>query len=440
LPGAGAIWQAILNAADQLPPTYFLFISLFDRLFGPPEIAARLPSALAVAAGLFIVFDCARRSTDNLHGLAALALLTCSLLPYYGYEARPYGLYFMLASLELWLWVRTSPHARWPAVFFGLTFFLAFSIHYYTAVCVVPYLLFEITTWRPWQRPSAKLLAACAGILCGILVFSGPILAARTLSRGFWSPPSRRVLLAAFGDFFPYLLVIGSLAAIWIAATAASDRSPIDPMSAAERVGWYFVAIPLAGFAIAVLVTNAFVSRYFIGLLPGVSLAIACALWRHFRHRPAISSGIIGVLFLVGLVQQASILRNPSKIEPPTNPGSTSRVRSLLLVWEDLVRQEGKTTLAMRGDRTLGVDTRYYSPHPERYVLVTAPTPGVLDRLHQNFARYYPLTIWTMDELRAAARKTALVDPSDEVVDALVRSGLRVIYRTRNDINIVYLE
>ena len=74
---------------------------LFDSLFGPGDVAARLPSAIAMVVGLLLIFDCARRLTDGLHGLIALSVATCSFLPYYGYEARSYAIYFMLAALSL---------------------------------------------------------------------------------------------------------------------------------------------------------------------------------------------------------------------------------------------------------------------------------------------------------------------------------------------------
>jgi hypothetical protein len=78
--------------------------------------------------GLLLTFDCARRFTDGLHGLIALASLTCSFLPYYGYEARSYAIYFMLASLWLWLWA-CGPNDKWSAMTFGVVLFLAVTIH-----------------------------------------------------------------------------------------------------------------------------------------------------------------------------------------------------------------------------------------------------------------------------------------------------------------------
>src|SRR5689334_9858558 len=50
------IWRALASASDVLPASYFMLVRLFDRAFGPAEFAARIPSALALAFGLLIVF------------------------------------------------------------------------------------------------------------------------------------------------------------------------------------------------------------------------------------------------------------------------------------------------------------------------------------------------------------------------------------------------
>ena len=129
LPDFHTLWTALAHAAD--PPTYSMVVRMFGKLFGYSEVAARLPSTLAIVAGLLLTFDCARRLTNGLHGLIALSVLTCSILPFFGYEARPYAVYFMLAALALWVWTGTRADGRWSAIVFGVVFFLGVTIHYY---------------------------------------------------------------------------------------------------------------------------------------------------------------------------------------------------------------------------------------------------------------------------------------------------------------------
>ena len=91
-----------------------------------------------------------------------------------------------------------------------------------------------------------------------------------------------------------------------------------------ERLGWFFLLIPLGGYVVATLVTNAFYNRYFIGMLPGVAIAFACALWRHFRQRSSLSMGVILVMSFFGVGHQLSVTARPSSVEPPSNRGDTA--------------------------------------------------------------------------------------------------------------------
>ena len=97
-----------------------MLVRVFGDLFGNSEMVARLPSALAMAAGLLLTFDCARRLTDGLHGLIALSVLPCSFLPYYGFEARSYALYFMFSAFALWVWTSASMARNMAAIPAGI--------------------------------------------------------------------------------------------------------------------------------------------------------------------------------------------------------------------------------------------------------------------------------------------------------------------------------
>src|SRR5208283_4633337 len=215
-------------------------------------VAVRLPSALAMTAGLLVTFDCARRLTDGLHGLIALAVLTCSFLPYYGYEARSYAIYFMLSALSLWIWTCTPEDNRWSAIAFGAVLFLAVTIHYYAVLLLVPYGLWELYRWKPWQLPSSKLIAGILGVALSILLMSNLMLSySRQFSAAFsgtpWTP-SFDGLRTVFYELFPDGVFLLVLVMVWIAVAALTrDKSTgMNRRQAGESVGWLFLCIPLA--------------------------------------------------------------------------------------------------------------------------------------------------------------------------------------------------
>lgn len=88
---------------------------------------------------MLVTFDIARRLTDGLYGLIAMSFLTTSFVTYYGYEARSYALYFMLAAVALWLWAFTKDESKIAAAAFGAVFFIGVPLHYYFFLCLAPF-------------------------------------------------------------------------------------------------------------------------------------------------------------------------------------------------------------------------------------------------------------------------------------------------------------
>lgn len=128
-PDLHTLWKALSEGVEQIPPLYFLITRSFDQIFHHADIGIRVPSALALGAGLLVTFDIVRRITDGLHGLVAMSFLTTSFVTYYGYEARPYALCFMLAAMALWLWVVTKDDSRTAGAAFGVLFLMGVAVH-----------------------------------------------------------------------------------------------------------------------------------------------------------------------------------------------------------------------------------------------------------------------------------------------------------------------
>src|SRR5271166_2984340 len=332
LPGFHTLWTALAHAAD--PPSYSMVVRMFGTLFGRSEVIARLPSTLAMVAGLLLTFDCARRLTDGLHGLIALSVLTCSFLPYYGYEARSYAIYFMFAALGLWVWTKATSNVR-SAIFFGAALFLGVTMHYYAVMCLAPYALYEVLRWKPWQRPSAKLIAGVVGVVVPAALLSPLILSfSRKFSSGFWNRPSFAELRAIFPQLFPDALLLLALIAVWIVLSGSDKEDElVESMKSGEAIGWLFLAIPLIGFVLAELGTNAFFSRYFICVLPGVAVAFSCLLWRNFRKDYRVPLGIFLLLAGWGAWKQMAVVQHPVTVE-------ATGIREFLSI-ESVLRAEG---------------------------------------------------------------------------------------------------
>lgn len=442
LPHFRTMWTAVAHTAD--PPTYSIIVRTFGKLFGHGEVAARLPSTIALITGLLLTFDCARRLTDGLHGLIALSVLTCSVLLYFGYEARPYALCFALAALALWIWTNTKADSKWAAVFFGLVFFLGVTIHYYFFLCLVPYALWEVIRWRPWQPPSPKLFAGVAGSVISLALLY-PMLSffAREFSQSFWAPPSLFALEDVYSRLFPLGFFLLPLIVIWIVVVSArTSKSNIDllPMESGESLGWLFLCIPLAGFVIAEWKTHAFFPRYFIGALPGIAVAFSCWVWRQFRNSAYISLGIFLLLLSVGVTRQATVVHNPD------DPMEQSALTKQYLDLERHLGNDGKRYILF-SQVLLYLEAQYYSTYPNECILLLPsgykqnPTAARYqqERMLLNLSHYHPLQFWQFDDLREHSQEIALIQPPSDLMETLKKSGFQLEVRFSAPLKVVYL-
>lgn len=442
LPNLSTILDGLNHADNNMPAPYFLLVHFFLKLLPRAEVAARLPSALAVALGLLVAYDCARRLTDGLHGLMAAAFLTCTLLPYYAYEARSYGIYFLFAALALWIWCHTPRESWRSAACFGLVIFAGVLFHYYIVLCLVPFALWEAIEWRPASPkllPSRKLLAGAIGTAAAVAVLARQIFGAKQYSAIFWSKPTLYGLRGVFSEFFPDWLFLLALLMIWIAFSTPRSKAPAAPMEPAERVGWFFLLIPFAGYVLAVLVTNAFVPRYFIGMLPGVAVAFACWCRRHFAGARRVSAGVLAILIASGAYAQLDTVRRPEAIQQFNQQTETRRMLQLA----DSLQAEGKRFFVCSSGM-LYVELNYYSSRPDDYRLFVPPAKQleVLNtvRYAMGLGRYNRYLYWSLDDIRQHARETALIQPSEATMNLMNDAGIRTTVRFSGPLEVAYLQ
>lgn len=443
LPQLGSIWSALANGVDALPPIYYLLVRAFDSLFGPGDVAARLPSTIAMVIGLLVIFDCARRLTNGLHGLIALSVATCSFLPYYGYEARSYAIYFMLSAVAFWAWTYNGSRTNLATALFGASFFAGVCFHYYFAMCLVPYVLWEALRWKPGHRPSSELLAGIAGTIIPLVLLSPFILSfSRKFAGGYWNRPTLLELRVIFSQIFPDGLFLLALIVLWVVIAGWDNRQESTlPMQSMEAIGWLFLTIPLIAYLVAEWKTNAFYSRYFIGVLPGISVSFAFMLWRHVRKATQVSFGVFVLLAGWSAAQQLTIVRHPDKVEG-------TGIREFLQV-ESSLQLEGKRYLVFSGP-LLFLEAQQYASHPEQCILLlpsdfdqpphAGPDPYLHQRLEVNLSRYYPMQFWTVDDLRQHEAESALIEPDDNALKDLREARIHLARRFSAPIQVDYVQ
>jgi len=431
LPDVASIWRALLGGADLHPLPFYLVVRASEAFFGRSELAARLPSAVAMSAGLLVTFDCARRLTGGLFGLIALAALTCSFLPFYGYEARPYALLFLFSALILWLWLTTQAAGKGVAYAFGGLCLASAMVHVYAIFCLTPYAVYELLQRR---RPSWKLIGGALGTGLGLALLTPQLLAGhrRVTHPSWWARPSAADLQQIFERFFPYGLFLFAL--VMLLATVIRFRVgwKMPPMPEGERIGWLFLLIPVAGYTLAATATQAFYERYFISALPGIAVALASLLHRHFAENPRVAAGILVLFTALGVSHHAPHVIHPEQLQVFGDQQGETRE---LIAREQTFLKDGRNHIAVHVAHLAWLSAWYYSSHRERYVAIGEP-----DTVCRPLSQVEPtIHCWTGDELRQHARETAVVWSLDEVQRAL-GSGLQVTLREAYPLQVFYLQ
>jgi hypothetical protein len=416
LPDLATVWKALGDYMDSAPIGYHILVRAAYNLSGQWDVSIRLLSAGAVAAAMLIVFDCARRLTDGLYGLIAPCVLASSCLAFYAYEARAYAVLTMLTALSLWLWIHTKERSRAAAILFGAVFFLAVTTHFYAVLGLTPYGVWEIYRGRFRRLPCPKLIAGIIGVVCGCALCSTQILTSSRMTKGgSWSPPSIPVLTGIFSEIFPgslfWLVCIMAVAVLFL-----NEKRPAGPMRNGERVSWFFLSIPFAGYLIAEVLTNFLYYRHFLLLLPGVAVGFACFIGRQFGANRKIAWGVL--LLLGGFAIRSEVLTalHPERILYFGDQQAGTRAA---LALEDDMLADGKIYITSPGPLLIS-EVRYYSKRPDLYVELR-PAPWQLARARYDTSVLY----WDMDDLKRHASETAVLSATPEWTAEMARAGIR---------------
>src|SRR5918994_2648983 len=82
-----------LSSTDNNPPLFYLILHYWMLFFGDSAFSVRLPSAIAGALAVPVMYKIGKLLFDRSAGLlAALILALCAYHARYAQEARPYGL------------------------------------------------------------------------------------------------------------------------------------------------------------------------------------------------------------------------------------------------------------------------------------------------------------------------------------------------------------
>src|SRR5215211_3078301 len=266
-----------LSSTDNNPPLFYLILHYWMLLTGDSAFSVRLPSAIASALAVFVMYRIGTLLFDRGAGLLAALILALSAYHVrYAQEARPYGLMVLLSLLSFYFFVRLTKGgaSRYTTVAYVISTTLLMYAHFYGVFFVaaqVIYLLVSRENLRRWVLPGAALALL---YVPWMVLLAVNVLSPTGAWRGgtTWIPEPTPVdvarILQAYSGSLPLAIVFASLAGLGLFRIIRENR-PIAYL----LLAWLVVPIAVP-FLVSHLYRPMLVDRYTIAASPAFYLLV----------------------------------------------------------------------------------------------------------------------------------------------------------------------
>ncbi|MGA2149177.1 MAG: glycosyltransferase family 39 protein [Bryobacteraceae bacterium] len=320
-----------LAVAPQVPASlYYWLPRAAERWLGFSEISYRLPSVLAMALALWILFSLAVRLIHPRAGwFAVFACLAMRGIDYHAADARPYALGIAVSSSAVWFLVRFLDRGVFrDGLLFVLTAGLLWRVHLVYWPFYGVFALYAAARLATDSRPLWPRVLLIFAMLALVLLPVARLalaLSRQAAAHVIVKPPTWRDALHLLR--WNLVLIVGVGAWLWkMFATGGTDhrfswsvrplpahsrptddkkRSSVPPVPADTLLifAWWLVH-PLALYAFSLATGNSlFLNRYLSLFLPGVALSatwVAARLLPENAWRPAAALAGIGAILVLG--------------------------------------------------------------------------------------------------------------------------------------------
>ncbi len=287
---------------------YYGLMKAWRAVAGDSPVALRLPSVLAAAGTVPMLYVLGKRLFGRRVALvAALVLAVNGFVLQYAQTARSYTLVMLLVTAASYWFVRAAEHGQLRhVVLYGATSLLAAYVHILVVLVLAAHAISLALLPRGVRHRGRLLLAVGAAALLG----SPPLLLTFARTRPSRYPGGlylsidavKSVAAALAGGGGPLLAVaVGVCVLVTLAAATrrlvAGERS-WQAWRLALLVSW--LVVPAAAIFVASLAIPMLDFRYFIFVVPPLSLAVGWAVAR-IRPEEVAAVAVVALVVLSGL-------------------------------------------------------------------------------------------------------------------------------------------
>jgi len=300
-----------LSSTDNNPPLLYLILHYWILLAGSSEFSVRLPSALAGALAVLVIYRIGTLLFDRGAGLLAALILALSAYHVrYAQEARAYGLMVFLTLLSFYFFLRLTKGgvSRYSSVGYIISTALLMYTHIYGVFLVasqIIYLLVSREDLRRWIVPAGalSLLYIPWVVLLAITVLSPE---GAWQSGTTWIPDPTLAdviqILWAYSGSIPLTIVFTLLAGYGTVRTIRRQRP-----AAYLLLAWLLVPI-VVPFLISHLYRPMLADRFTIAASPAFYLLVTQGFaglkgfaYRERSYAPVLVLGVVTALFVLSI-------------------------------------------------------------------------------------------------------------------------------------------
>ena len=332
-----------LRTTDVHPPLYFSVLWATVHVFGSGEMAVRLPSIIAGALVVPMLYLLGKEAYDQRTGVVAAAVGSVApIMVWYSQEARMYALLMLFGVIALWAQVRIfNRGGRFVWVIYAVASIALVWTQYFGALqVVVQQLAFVYVMWSRYRRgePVREMVIGWAVTLFAVVVWLAPLVpfahqqfvVNQTGGKGFGGPQQVGNATALSGNHLSiYAAIANVIWAVWgyhsnAAMALLAAMWPLGMLFALVLLGRRHrqvtsllvgaVVIPGAVmFALGTVKRNLFDIRYLSTAVPVLFVLIArmvTGISRKFAT-VVIGTSLVIATMLVGLIDQQYNGTNP---------------------------------------------------------------------------------------------------------------------------------
>ena len=292
------LWAALSEATDVTPPLFNLITRESVSLFGPTELALRLPEVIGFWVMGLCVFAFVYKRSSILYAIAAFLVPICVDAGMYASEARPYGLVLGGCGAALVCWQTAADGQRRVLAITGLALSLAAatSVQYYGALFVIPLALGEIVRTRQRRAVDWLIFAAFLAAPIALLLHLPWIRIAMTYSGGEWSAINFEALVSTYSGMLGKYTPVAFAGLFLAVGTALMNRTKgysIFPAAPARETAAIagMILLPAAAIVVAFLTNGIFAFRYTLPSIIGFAAAIYIFPLRNARQTATLGLG-----------------------------------------------------------------------------------------------------------------------------------------------------